>query len=109
MKRELDQKVIDTASGRSVTVEEVSKKLRISWPKAHSILSKLTGEGKLNHERKGRINLYRAAYSNESEMVFHKHPVWVKPKDLHHLAEEIRGYWGSESAQEMVEGERRSS
>jgi Mn-dependent DtxR family transcriptional regulator len=109
-----EKRIIAIAQGKSVTVEEVSKKLGMSWPKAHAILSKLAGQGKLNHERKGRINLYRVAVSSSEEsrgsvVLLHRYPAWVKPKDLHQLAKEIKEYWTSESAQKMVEGERRNN
>jgi DNA-binding transcriptional ArsR family regulator len=115
---QFEEEAMALASERSsVTVEEASKKLKISWPRTHSILSKLTGEGKLIHERKGRVNLYRlrkeakaggAATTITDHIV--KYPSsLVKPKDLDKLSKEIKDFWSkNKSAQDIVEGERHS-
>ena len=112
MSAQLEDEVMSLASEGTVTVEEISKKLRTSWPRTHSILSKLTGEGKLIHERKGRMNLYRipkAATDAPSSIQIERHPQWVKAKDLDKLSKEIKDYWSAKkSAQDIVEAQRRS-
>lgn len=87
-----------------VTVHDVARKLSISWAKAQSLLSELVGETKVVHERKGRMNIFRAHAPAHSIAL--SYPKWARAKSLSQLVDELDEYWEDVSAQDIVEAER---
>ncbi|MGQ9515541.1 MAG: hypothetical protein ACUVTL_10955 [Thermoproteota archaeon] len=104
MKAAIEEDVLRLMGAGPVTIEEVARELSISWARAQAVLFRLVGQGKISHERKGRMNIFRRRQSGLKSIA----PIQsrVKKKSLGQLAKELDQYWLNVSAQDIVEAER---
>ena len=104
MKTVTQEDILKAMESGPVTIEEISKKLSVSWAKAQAMLFGLVGQGRITYERKGRMNIFRKKEQGVKVLV----PISmnVKSKSLSQLARELDRFWLDVSAQDIVEAER---
>ncbi|MGQ9597733.1 MAG: hypothetical protein ACUVQY_09710 [Thermoproteota archaeon] len=103
MKTVTEEDVLKLLEAGSVTIEEVARKLSISWARAQAMLFRLAGQGRVIYERKGRVNIFMRRKSGLKPIALQRS---TRTKSLRRLARELDKYWLDVSAQDIVEAER---